>query len=546
MKKILTFLMMFAMTAGILSAQIMVEDPVGPTLNYQLVVRDANNNLVVDSNVVAHVFIVSFPDGVEPNADGVSDNIYYQGSAGRTNHNGMLSIVIGTGEEQEGSLTEINWSNAWIGVEVYTPDLQTEIMMYDRPGDPVYAVPLAEQAYFALTTNQILDYLNRPSQDPSATYDFETTGDDVTQIWMALREKTDFHNAIRDSIVKYVKANYGIAKEIALYYIGQFGKDDARDIYSHIESINPSAKAAIQRCIEDYVRRHSDLPIELAKYYIRTATSDDVDTIVKMVKANETAYHYVDSVLTFYLDARMQALGMDTSCLTNNGFSSLCDLYAAAQMVVVDPTDVCPGIVSLMNTSDYGLYSLYLNNGIIMTAYVKNMGTNPDAGTYGILLSETPIDSYTRFEDIPATLIESSVHYTSLAQNGRFGKIVDTMSQTGNCGKTLYFRAYLLQIGNTECGGDKFILSDQMSYQVPIFEILEPQAGDTKLRFSPTEAGDVLGDQQYASHTKWYLGSTYVKDGIGFETLTPGQTYHVVVTVRGCIVEKDVTIPQNN
>ena len=120
MKKILTFLMMFAMTAGILSAQT-------PTLSYQVVVRDANNNLVVDQDVVASVTILA------------PETVYSETITGHTNHNGMLSLTIGrvpdivvepvNADFPVNPFAQIDWSIAQIQMEITSPE-GTRIMSY--------------------------------------------------------------------------------------------------------------------------------------------------------------------------------------------------------------------------------------------------------------------------------------------------------------------------------------------------------------------------------------------------------------------------------
>ena len=168
MKKILTFLMMFVTTAGILSAQVPqlpsnepngnqdhsdapdYEESDGPTLSYQFVVRDESNNLVVDQDVNVEVRIES--------TGATADDVYpyfENFEALHTNHNGMLSLTLG-GEGRDGSLTAVNWATARVYITVTETNGNRLIMQFE---EPVYAVPYALQSSFLLTTPQIVDYV---------------------------------------------------------------------------------------------------------------------------------------------------------------------------------------------------------------------------------------------------------------------------------------------------------------------------------------------------------------------------------------------------
>ena len=530
MKKILTFLMMFAMTAGILSAQI-------PTLSYQVVVRDDQNNLVVDQDVVASVVILA-PEAV-----------YSEDIPGHTNHNGMLSLTIGLPQElelEEGQepanadfpvnpvnpFASIDWSNAQIQVSIMAEG--NKIMSYT---EDVFAVPYAMQASFLLTTDLIVDYLTRPSADGEG---FETTGADVDTVYQVLMANILVQKAILDSVVNYIKNNYGIAKQIAHYYMHQVTGDDVREAYDHINAVDAKVKNALVEVVKDYITNHRALVKDLAKYYIETTNATELNQLANDLH-NSPVYPFIQVRIDTILDAYMRAHGLDPKCLSDYNYT-LCDLQAALQNASTNANDTCPTITSVMNTANDGLVALATNQGIIMTAYVKNKQENAQ---YGFLLSESQIEAYAD------SLKQTPVYYYPISGNGKFGKIVDTMNNSALCGKTLYARAYLNQ---TKCSSNvPTLLSNQMGFTVPTFTINNPDANNT-VSFSPAEAQTVFNaDNRLQNNVWWYTSyneETHTGDvahqGATYTEATPGTTYTVVARLGQCYVTKSVTIPSNN
>lgn len=532
MKKILTFLMMFAMTAGILSAQTTVDQPTadqqGPTLSYQLVVRDESNNLVVDQNVNVEVRIES----TGATADDVYS--YFENfEALHTNHNGMLSLTLG-GEGRDGSLTAVNWATARIYITVTETDGNRLIMQLE---EPVYAVPYALQSSFLLTTPQIVAYVA----------DWSHGEEDVDAIVAALRSNQPFLTAIRDTVVEYVKNHFDISKQVVRYYMHKVSGDDVREAYNYYETrLNSEVKKAVVNCVKDYLKRHRSMAVELAKYYLRTTNADEIDALYEQLTDNTTVYQFATTKVDVVLDAIMSDHGLDTACLHRNNFSNLCDLQVAASHMSDDPTDICPRFTNVVNSANDGLMALALNQGIIMTAYVKNKQENQ---AYGFLLSENSIETFADGTE------ESSVHYYGLGSSSNFGKIVDTMGNSSLCGKTLYARAYMNQTLCTE--NPEILLSNQMTFTVPTFYINDLEAGTRTVTFSPAEAQTVFNADGRNNRNVWWFdanGTQYDEDnhntgdadhkGATYADAAPG-TYTVVARLGQCYVTKTVTVSNN-
>ena len=98
MKKTI-FCALFSIIVSVLSAQIPPQK-----MTYQVVVRDANNELVTNTQVGVKISILaSMPNGLP---------VYEETHSVQTNHNALASIIVGTGTPTPGSaFSNIDWSN---------------------------------------------------------------------------------------------------------------------------------------------------------------------------------------------------------------------------------------------------------------------------------------------------------------------------------------------------------------------------------------------------------------------------------------------------
>ena len=518
MKKILTLMVMFAMTAGILSTQ-------AQTLSYQVVVRDVNNNLVVNQDLNVHVQIYS------PETDGYSQDI-----PAKTNLNGMLSLIIGqdlhgdmpVDNPEAASFSNIDWEHAVIQLNFNYNGHDYEVK------DTVFAVPYAMQASFLLTTQQIVDYIG----DVQVNADIN----DWARIYNALRANEPFFNAIRDTVVNYVKANYPIAKQIAFHYLSQMTAADVNEAYDTIDKVltNQEIADALNVVIMDYVQKHRSLAYEVARYYAQHANPEGLQKVYNAAMTREDVVNPImDSVLLVFL----KEFGLDPACMTDYNYDFCGLLDAAANL---GDMGTCTGFSSVKNSVNEGLQALYDNQGVVYTAYIKNFDAVTD---FGFEQSETSFDSPNLNADAVTTL---SAQYYRITDN--FGKFVCTMSNTATCGTTLYVRAFAKVQTAKACGGststNDTILYSNMTVNVPGFEIEVARVENTntlKATFpKPAIAQDVFNVKKNNvvwtyRETQNATEETVVGTGLSIEATQPGY-YRATASLRDCHNSDDIQV----
>ena len=202
MKKIITLVTMFVLSAGCLMAQ--------GVFTYQAVVYDGTS-LVVDQDVTATVTIT----------DAASHSYTQNFESIHTSPNGLALLPIG--EVGNTDFASIDWSTAQIKV-VFNNTIGATAAAEQIP-----AVPYALQSNAALNTQMVADYVRH------------ATMQDVLDILAATEHNvidatTDpqltLHDAVLAALVDSVKNNYPSAKEIMLSYIAQANADDAADLFA--------------------------------------------------------------------------------------------------------------------------------------------------------------------------------------------------------------------------------------------------------------------------------------------------------------------------
>jgi hypothetical protein len=501
MKKILTLMVMFAMTAGILSTQ-------AQTLSYQVVVRDVNNNLVVNQELTVSVEIYS---PINSSESALQENI-----TATTNLNGMLSLTLNKArEEQEQTPWEeyaIDWTNAKIVLNFNNDNINNVV-------DTVYAVPYAMQANFLLTTNQIVNYIQYAQ--PS----------DWNKVYAALKGNEDFLNAMRDTVVKYVKANYPIAKQIAFHYLSQMTAADVNEAYDTIDKVltNQEIADALNVVIMDYVQKHRSLAYEVARYYAQHANPEGLQKVYDAAMTREDVVNPImDSVLLVFL----KEFGLDPACMTDYNYT-FCELLDAAANL--GDMGVCTGIAKVQNSVGDGLYALYENQGVVYTAYVTNFRNSNVVTDYG----------FRQVSKNDPTQVVTFRPGNYQAITNQFGKFTYTMDNTETCGDTLLVTAFVtLNPDSVPDGCSNSNTSVEMTVVVPTFEIAVSQVQGTntvKATFTPAVAQDVFNVKK--NNVKWIInGQESEVTGLSFE-LVPGTTYtSIQATARlgSCTKESNV------
>lgn len=327
MKKILTFLMMLLISGSVLMAQ----EVQMPKFRYQAVLRDSNNVLVKNQSGTVLFSLKETSWGEE--------------MAFTTNENGLVSLELDYGDIDADQ--NYNWNGDTL-TAVFTIGSKTITL-----NTPVTAVPYALQAAdVRITTPMLTDYFSRPTTD----------GYDVDDVYQALLNNPTFSQACRDSAVNYIKANYTIAKEIAYAYLDSVTTGDVTAAYDTMHYIDVAVKQAFYDIIKDYLKNHRSLLLEVAEYYITTATLQEAEDLYASFETS-TAAPRVRSILLDYFE---QYLRGRLIC-ENNPDWTLCSAaaYVASNMV-------CPQISSAQG------YSYSTNNtvdSIVYQVVVDDMGT---------------------------------------------------------------------------------------------------------------------------------------------------------------------------
>lgn len=498
MKKILTLMVMFAMTAGILSTQ-------AQSLSYQVVVRDVNNNLVVNQELNVVVTI----------------NGYSQTIPAKTNLNGMLSLTIGPSEE----LSNIQWNNAKISLNFNNTNIRNVAEQV------VYPVPYALEAKFLLTTPMIVNYISEMSADQ-----------DWARIYTALRNNKDFFNAMRDTVVEYVKANYPIARSIAFHYLSNLTPKDVKDAYDTFKVVmenNKKLDSMLNVVIMDYVRNHRAMAFELAEYYAQHANARDVQKFYDAAMNNQEV---VDPIMDSILIVFLKEFGLDPACMAENNYTSYCQVLDAASNL--GSMGVCTEITNVKNSVEDGLIALYENRGVVYTAYIKNFRNDEVVVDYGF------VQSYKSEPNRVDTIRPHS--YQAITK--QFGKFTYLMDNTATCGDTLLVKAFVkLSVDSipAECRdntgplttGPLAVETAEMKVAVPTFNITIVKEGNTlKATFDSQEATDAFNIKK--NNVKWIInGEEYDLTGLSInldELEIEVETVRAIAQLGNCIKESNV------
>ncbi len=335
MKKILALLMMFLISGNFLFAQVggtegdaTVTASVQPRLNFQAVVRDAENHLVFDNemDVVININYVK-EGGVNATYSETHENVM-------TNKNGLLTVIIGGDDATnvEGSLYDVDWSAATIeAVLTFTPNPTLNpdgtTTTYDETTvtvtSDVTAVPYALQAGSTrLNTDMIVNYISGIQLGENGTPDQKR---DVLLILDAIRlNEHGLKNALKDTIVEYMKTRMDIAKEIFQYYLSHATVEDVQNTYDEV-TLNPQAHEAILEVIKQFIRNHEADAIDIAKYYVEHVTASQLVPLYNSFRANSALENQAKVLVRHYLQEYLDdhnyvhCNGVEICALANQG-----------------------------------------------------------------------------------------------------------------------------------------------------------------------------------------------------------------------------------
>ena len=309
MKKVFSFLMMFLILGNFAFAQSGIAT-VQPKLNFQAVVRDANNQLLFNDEMSVQINITYGTEVYSETHPSVT-----------TNQNGLMSLLIGDDgvTDVSGSLDDVNWAAATIeAVITYTTDpvmvTNADGTVTTSPGTeatitvsaPVTAVPYALQAGPSkLTTDMIVEYLYNAkfgvNGTPEEKYDALAISDAIAHNPYGLKD------ALKDSLINYIKAHKDIARDIFKYYLEHTTEEDVQAAYDHLMA-NTEALARVRYLAKEFIKSHKEEVVQIAKYYAETATIEDITPLYEAAQNNPdvmaTVKKYVRQHLKEYLEEK--------------------------------------------------------------------------------------------------------------------------------------------------------------------------------------------------------------------------------------------------
>ena len=248
MKKILTLFVMFLCGWSIVSAQT-------PAFGYQAVVRNADNELVANTDVNVTITVMS----------GTSVR-YIETQTGKTDNLGMLNLLVGTGTPTPANTTDfvaIDWSTAdTIVTTIVAGENTYELKTALR------AVPYAYQAGNSpLTTQQIVDYLSNPSTN---IYDYR---DVMAALVGNVPTEGELWDMIKARVVQYLINRKAKAVDVFVDYIKT--KADSDDVVALYNKVSDEAKTKAMSLAKQYALENKEYAMELVKAYLPLVDEND-------------------------------------------------------------------------------------------------------------------------------------------------------------------------------------------------------------------------------------------------------------------------------
>ena len=387
MKKNLSFLMMLMAFVGILSAQI------GPKFNYQAVVR---HHVTVDGqemDTLYHDQTVDITITITQPGESEPVTVYQEFHNGTpTTENGFVSIVIGEGADQSGTLSTVDWENATV-VAAFVINGEEPVTL----SMPVKPVPFALQAGAApLTTEAIADYLQNVPQD------------EALQVLNALvADNHDLQEAIEDAIEEYLKTTYGyqIAVQLAAYYMQKnLTPAEAKDYYDALKA-NTNVTAKIKELVKEFVMNEGNRTLvkgwvkPVVLYCLDNTTLQDVKDIYHALQTiPATEKQQIKQVVKAYMETYVQSEDFK-SLITNNMSNIAADVNDIVASISKDEALAAWGWLGLTNNEVKTVLRNKLNEYIDSYAGAWNL-TGVDIPTGNLIeIPDCTID-YCQLEDL--------------------------------------------------------------------------------------------------------------------------------------------------
>ncbi len=207
-----------------------------------------------------------------------------------TTENGLVTIPIGMGDDQENSILDVDWSE---GVDIVaTFDLGIDGENPIVVTTPVQAMPYAIQASIGpLTTEMIAEYSQNVIDDAG-----------MTQILDAIRNNpNELKDGLKQWVIEYMKAHPEIAKEIVREYLAHF---DAQNVQEAYDALNSNVqRPQLKNLLKQLIVANRPLAKSMALWFIETATNYDIqrtyETIMDIpTSTKQAAWDHVVNYVT--------------------------------------------------------------------------------------------------------------------------------------------------------------------------------------------------------------------------------------------------------
>ena len=284
MKRILTFLF-----AVFLFSQVFAQSM--PKFSYQAVIRNALNELVTNDSVWVRIHFY--------NHDISGSAVYSESHRVISNQNGLISLLVGEGEDPVGDLSQVTWSDAVVRTEITLRGGHTVSDV-----KPVTAVPFA---YYAeqIPLQALEEHLGSTNlvsadalRDTLAHYITISGLTDTLTNYVTRPEMSDYVTtaALSDSLSHYNSADPGLLDTLANYVTAQGLTDTLTNYVTRPELSNTLSNYVPTSELSGYVTT-SGLTDTLANYVTRGelsgyVTRPEMSDYVTTAALSDSLSHY--------------------------------------------------------------------------------------------------------------------------------------------------------------------------------------------------------------------------------------------------------------
>ncbi len=286
MKKLFTILTMMLLSLTTLFAQS------NDKVSYQAVVRNSNNELVVNQAMTVTISVANEQGGAA---------VYEETHNVTTNTNGLMSLLIGAGTVTSGNWSDINWSTAYVTSNI---SYDNENITHEVAVNAVPYALYAEQANISITHEDLNNFIDTVTL-PTAL--------DVYGHVQSMNPQ--IKEGLKLWVAQVAKNNPNYVLDVLNFYLGNG---------------NNVADANVQQQVNDAVQQYAANNKELAKAivcnYLSIGTADDVNALVAALLNNTNGGRtQFQNILNAYIDSRIPATSSTQAQETSDKFTVTTD-----------------------------------------------------------------------------------------------------------------------------------------------------------------------------------------------------------------------------